>query len=133
MSTLRTFVFARRRQVEEASITPGVNEDTVIGLPEGVAQELGEEDVEEGWGKNTPLFHSFIDWEWFRTGSVKVNGPAHVIVEGHNRAQKLESPSTHLKKGELSISADQVRSLGQVDECQAQELSLLSTLLLQLS
>ena len=53
-------------QVKEASVTPGVEEDAVFRVPEGVAQAQGEEDAEEGRSKDASLLHSILDWEGVR-------------------------------------------------------------------
>ena len=109
-----------------------MDEDSVYRVPESIGEEQREEDAKEGWSKDTALLHSILDGEGFRAGSVKLNGPTHILMKGHNHAQKLGGASNPLEEGKQSFTANQVKGLGQVNEGQVQGFSLLPAFLLQL-
>ena len=50
-------------QVEEVPVAPGVEEDAIFRLAEGIAQEKGEEHTEKCRGQDTPLLHAVLDWK----------------------------------------------------------------------
>lgn len=95
-------------QVEQASFTPHMDKDAVVGFLEGVGQEQGEDDAEKGWSKNTILLHTNSDWERLRVQSIKLDDPAHILARGYDNALicwgRVNNPSRliTLKVKELS-------------------------------
>ena len=54
-------------QVEEAAVVPGLEEDAIFRLPEGVAKQQGKEDAEDCRSEDAPLFNTALNWEVVQT------------------------------------------------------------------
>ena len=65
-------------QVEKFAVTPGAKENTFCEVTVSIMQQQGEEDPEESGSQNAPLFHTTIDRDRVREGTVKEDPGFHV-------------------------------------------------------
>lgn len=69
--------------------------------------------------------------EAVQAGSVVHDCAPHVLMEVHHLAAQLGRTTNLFPQMKEVFSTDQIKNLGQVDECQIQWLALLSALLLK--
>ncbi len=86
MLIVRSLVFARslvrlrRRRSDFVCVTHRHH----IAM-EGIGQQHGETDPEQGRGEHTGMFDITADWEWLRRCSIVAHRALHVLVEGKVR------------------------------------------------
>ena len=60
---------------------PGVDVNTIKGVPESIGQQEREEDAEKCWSKHATLLDATSDLEVFGCIAIKAHSAPHVIVE----------------------------------------------------
>ena len=69
-------------QVEQATVTSGVQVDALFGFAEGVTQQQGEQDAKKCWREDAPLFDAAFNGEGIRGGAILLDSAFHFLVEG---------------------------------------------------
>ena len=96
-------------------------------------EKEGEEDAEEGRGKDADLLHSSLDVEGFGHAALVLNGCLHVIVQRSNHTVQIRVPSDLQQDVKKPIPANQVKCLGSVNEGNVEGFLLFPVVLLELA
>ena len=76
-------------QVDQATVSSGVQVDALFGFAEGVTQQQGEQDAKKCRREDAPLFDTIFDGEGVRGGAIVLDGAFYFLVEGSDHPQEL--------------------------------------------
>ena len=98
-------------QVEEVPVAPGVEEDAIFRLAEGVAQEQREEHAKKCRGQDTSLLHTVLDREGVRGCSVELDCAIHVIMERCDHLEEFWGTSNLSKRAKRPVLLTRSKAL----------------------
>lgn len=115
MDELIEFIAATMFDVEFA--VDGVLEgDSLIDVAEGFVDNVVKEEVEECWGKNTPLTDAVVDAERLRNAAVSLYSGSRVAVEFLDEALEFAGEAGFGEDAPKGRAIDGVVGLAEVNE-----------------